>query len=120
MPAYRAPILSTDRARASATTDHPAIDDDSNAGGRPSSVYSRAGGGRLDSERPTPASRAQDDYRRLSPPAVVMVMCDIVVFALAPCQCRSPALICTTSPTLISRSSCSVATMPLPPVTTRI
>ena len=38
----------------------------------------------------------------------------------APCQCFSPALICTTSPTVISRSSCSVATIPLPAVTTRI
>ena len=62
----------------------------------------------------------EGDYRRLSPPAVVMVMCDIVVFALAPCQWRSPALICTTSPTVISRSSCSVATTPVPAVTTRI
>src|SRR5437868_10909823 len=47
-------------------------------------------------------------------------MCPIVVLALAPCQWRSPALMCTTSPTLISRCSCSVATMPEPEVTTRI
>jgi hypothetical protein len=37
------------------------------------------------------------------PPAVVTVICDIVVSALAPCQWRSPALMCTTSPTVISR-----------------
>jgi hypothetical protein len=43
-------------------------------------------------------------------PTVVIVICAIVVSALAPCQCRSPALICTTSPTWISRCSCSVAT----------
>ena len=47
----------------------------------------------------------------------VTVICPIVVSALAPCQCRSPALICTTSPTLISRCSCSVATIPEPEVT---
>jgi len=33
-------------------------------------------------------------------------MCPIVVSALAPCQWRSPDLMCTTSPTLISRFSC--------------
>ena len=42
-------------------------------------------------------------------------MCPIVVSALAPCQWRSPALMCTTSPTLISCCSCSVATMEEPP-----
>ena len=41
------------------------------------------------------------------------------VLALAPCQCRSPALMCTTSPTVTSRSSCSVATIPEPEVMTR-
>src|ERR1700730_11443777 len=46
-----------------------------------------------------------------------MVMCPIVVSAFAPCQWRSPALMCTTSPTLISRRSCSVATVPEPEVT---
>src|SRR5918911_3778088 len=61
-----------------------------------------------------------DDYLRLSLPAVVMVMCDIAVFGLAPCQWRSPALICTTSPAVTSRSSCSVATTPVPAVMTRI
>ena len=51
-------------------------------------------------------------------PTAVIVMCPIVVSALAPCQWRSPALMCATSPTLISRCSCSVATMPEPEVTT--
>ena len=37
------------------------------------------------------------------PPAAVTVMCDIGESGLAPCQWRSPALMCTTSPTLISR-----------------
>ena len=49
-----------------------------------------------------------------------MVMSPIVLLALAPCQWRSPALMCTTLPTLISRCSCSVATMPEPEVTTSI
>src|SRR5262245_28411661 len=53
-------------------------------------------------------------------PTVVTVICDIGESDFAPCQCRSPALICTTSPTVISRSSLSVATMPLPAVTTKI
>src|SRR5262249_58959667 len=53
-------------------------------------------------------------------PTSVIVICPIVVSALAPCQWRSPALMCTTSPTLISRCSCSIATMPDPEVTTRI
>src|SRR4029434_8972295 len=53
-------------------------------------------------------------------PTVVTVICDIGESALAPCQWRSPALMCTTSPTVISRSSFSVATMPRPDVTTKI
>src|ERR1700722_16737783 len=56
-----------------------------------------------------------------SPPTAVIVMCPIVELALEPCQCRSPALMCTTSPTLISCGvPPSVATMPEPEVTTRI
>ena len=51
------------------------------------------------------------------PPASVIVMWPIVVSALAPCQWRSPALICATSPTLISRCSRSLATMPEPDTT---
>jgi hypothetical protein len=70
--------------------------------------------------RPGHVHQETKDYLRLSAPAVVIVMCDIVVFALEPCQCRSPALICTTSPTVTSRSSCSVATTPAPAVMTRI
>ena len=54
------------------------------------------------------------------PPAAVTVICDIGESALAPCQWRSPALMCTTSPTVISRSSVSLATIPLPAVTTSI
>src|SRR5205823_8116807 len=53
-------------------------------------------------------------------PTAVIVICPIVVLALAPCQWRSPALMCTTSPTLISLCSRSFATMPEPEVTTRI
>src|SRR3954452_4949371 len=52
------------------------------------------------------------------PPASVIVMCPIVVSALAPCQWRSPALMCATSPSLISRCSCSLATMLEPDTTT--
>ena len=51
------------------------------------------------------------------PPAAVTVICDSGESALAPCQWRSPALICTTSPTVISRSSVSLATIPRPAVT---
>ena len=55
------------------------------------------------------------------PPTAVMVMWPIVVVALAPCQWRSPALMWTTSPTLISCGvPPSTATMPEPEVTTRI
>src|SRR5580704_17020090 len=64
---------------------------------------------------------AERDYPQVAwPPTEVIVICPIVVLALAPCQWRSPALMCTTSPTLISRCSCSVATMPEPEVTTSI
>jgi hypothetical protein len=52
-------------------------------------------------------------------PTNVIVMWPIVVSALAPCQWRSPALICAISPTLISHCSYSVATMPVPEVTIR-
>src|SRR5439155_775489 len=45
-------------------------------------------------------------------PTAVIVMCPIVESALAPCQWRSPALMWTTSPTLISRCSRSFATLP--------
>src|SRR4051812_9539984 len=55
------------------------------------------------------------------PPASVIVMWPIVVSALAPCQWRSPALMCATSPILISCGvPPSAATMPDPEVTTRI
>jgi len=61
------------------------------------------------------------DYPHLALlPTSVIVMCPMVVSTLAPCQWRSPALMCATSPTLISRCSCSVATMPAPEVTIRI
>ena len=55
--------------------------------------------------------RLRPDYPQVAwLPTIVIVICPIVVSALAPCQCRSPALICTTSPTLISICSCSFAT----------
>ena|ERR671925_167800 len=120
MSGYKVLIPSTDPARASATIDDPATADDLNEIGRPRQIRSSAGGADAQTLSAPPCYARADDHLRLSAPGVVMVMCDIVVFALAPCQWRSPALICTTSPTLISRSSCSVATMPLPAVMTRI
>src|ERR1700730_18366053 len=72
--------------------------------------HNRCSGGR--------PSRARSYPQVALLPTAVIVMCPIVVSALAPCQWRSPALMCTTSPTLISRCSRSFATMPAPEVTT--
>jgi hypothetical protein len=44
MPAYKAPILSTDRAQASATTDGPATSDDLKVVGGPQHACSHADG----------------------------------------------------------------------------
>jgi hypothetical protein len=59
------PILSTDPARASATTNHPRSE---MAAMQPVDKHrcaAKQGNGRPDSERPTPASQGQGGYRRL-------------------------------------------------------
>jgi hypothetical protein len=50
-------------------------------------------------------------------PFAVKAMCEKSESGVAPCQCFSSAVICTTSPTMISCSSVSVAIMPVPAVT---
>ena len=82
---------------------------------RPGASYPRVPCSR---EAATTPALAEQNYPCVAwLPTAVIVICPIVVLALAPCQWRSPALICTTSPTLISRCSCSFATMPEPEVT---